>query len=243
MARNQGKNTNVNWGICTNTSGKEDGTPCSKCQNKEKQAIRATKEFVCEECKEPLTRIAPPPPPPPWALIIGIAVVVIGLCVGGYFLGKSIKAKKAEKVELERVEKAKTEAARIDSINKAKEQQITRDSIQQVEKLRLAEEQRIADSTAKAKMTKPVKTGNWGTCKWKGVATYEGPMQGGKPHGGGGTLKFKSNYTLNLKDGNGGKLEIKAGESIRNAKCKNGELIQGELQRNNGNRKWFNIGA
>ena len=75
----------MNWGICTNTSGKADGTPCSKCQNKEKQAIRASKDFVCEECGEALTKIPTPKTQPPLGLIIGIAVVVIGLIVGGIF--------------------------------------------------------------------------------------------------------------------------------------------------------------
>lgn len=217
MARNQGKNNNVNWGICTNTSGKEDGTPCSKCQNKEKQAIRASKEFVCEECKEPLTRIAPPPPPPPWALIIGIAVVVIGLGVGGYFFLKSVKTKKVEKEHTEYI---------TDSLRKVREQYV-------------ADSLRIADSLAKAKKDKVVKPTSQ---KWKGVATYEGPMQGGKPHGIGGTLKFNSYYTLDLKDGNGTKIYIKPGESIHNVKMDHGALIQGELHRNDGTRPWINIG-
>ncbi len=251
MARNQGKNNNVNWGICTNTSGKEDGTPCSKCQNKEKQAIRTSKEFVCEECHEPLTKIAPPKKTP-WALIIGIATVAIGLVVGGYFLFSSIIAKKeARQLEIQQQEKERVE----DSISRAEalreaEVQCREDSLRIAKEIQLAKKQheedsiRIADSIAKAKLTKPVvNTGNWGTCKWKGVATYEGPMQGGKPHGGGGALKFQKPYTLDLKDGVGGKLEIKAGENVRNSKFNNGELIQGELQRNDGTHKWFNIGA
>lgn len=183
---------------------------------------------------------------------IGIATVAIGLVVGGYFLFSSIIAKKeARQLEIQQQEKERVE----DSISRAEalreaEVQCREDSLRIAKEIQLAKKQheedsiRIADSIAKAKLTKPVvNTGNWGTCKWKGVATYEGPMQGGKPHGGGGALKFQKPYTLDLKDGVGGKLEIRAGDGIRNAKCKNGELIQGELQRNNGNRKWFNIGA
>lgn len=78
--------------------------------------------------------------------------------------------------------------------------------------------------------------------KWNGVATYEGQMQGGKPHGLGGTLKFNSYYTLDLKDGNGTKIYIKPGESIHNVKMDHGALIQGELHRNDGTRPWINIG-
>lgn len=91
MARNQSKNTKVNWGICTNTGGKADGTPCSKCQNKEKQAIRVSKDFVCEECGEPLIKTTPKSSIS-WQLILGITLV-IGLIVGGFFLLKSCDSK------------------------------------------------------------------------------------------------------------------------------------------------------
>lgn len=88
MAKNKSRNAIVNYGICTNTSGKEDGTPCSKCQNKEIQAIRSTKEFVCEECGERLIKVDPKPPIS-W-LKIAIAVLIIaGLVTGGYFLFRS----------------------------------------------------------------------------------------------------------------------------------------------------------
>ena len=73
------------YGICTNTGGKKDGTPCSKCQNKEIQAVRASKEFVCEECGEPLTKVDPPKPKiPKWFYVI-LALVVIGGGIGAYF--------------------------------------------------------------------------------------------------------------------------------------------------------------
>lgn len=88
MAKNKGRNAVYNYGICTNTTGKEDGTPCSKCQNKEIQAIRSTKEFVCEECGEPLmkTKGPKPGPDPKWWIIIAL---IVGLVTGGYFLFRS----------------------------------------------------------------------------------------------------------------------------------------------------------
>lgn len=85
MERNQGRNANIVYGICTNTGGKKDGTPCSKCQNKEKQAIRVSKEFVCEECGEPLTKVDPPKPQPPKWLYIILALAVVGGGIGAYF--------------------------------------------------------------------------------------------------------------------------------------------------------------
>ena len=214
MARNQGTSSNVNWGICTNTSGKADGTPCSKCQNKEKQAIRASKDFVCEECGEPLTK-TPPPTKTPWAAIIGGAVAVVALGVGGYLIAKNNQAKKA-KAEEERI---------ADSISTAKQ----------------AEEQRIADSIRIADSLKAGGGASSGSSNWNGVATYSGPMQGGQPNGIGGKLTFKSSYQLDLKDGKGTKLDINAGETIENTKFENGKLRQGELHRKDGTRKWFNI--
>ena len=88
MAKNKGRNAVYNYGICTNTTGKEDGTPCSKCKNKEIQAIRSTKEFVCEECGEPLmkTKGPKPGPDPKWWIIIAL---IVGLSTGGYFLFRS----------------------------------------------------------------------------------------------------------------------------------------------------------
>lgn len=83
------KSANVVWGICTNTSGYErDGEhhKCSKCENKEKQAVRVSKDFVCEECGEPLQKCVPPKPPfPKWIIIALVALVLIGGGIGAYF--------------------------------------------------------------------------------------------------------------------------------------------------------------
>ena len=257
MARNQGTSSNVNWGICTNTSGKADGTPCSKCQNKEKQAIRASKDFVCEECGEPLTK-TPPPTKTPWAAIIGGAVAVVALGVGGYLIAKNNQAKKA-KAEEERIADSirmakQAEEQRIaDSISfsnakrEADEKRIA-DSIstaKQAEEQRIADSIRIADSLKALKNQKPAPAqgggASSGSSNWNGVATYSGPMQGGQPNGIGGKLTFKSSYQLDLKDGKGTKLDINASETIENTKFENGKLRQGELHRKDGTRKWFNI--
>lgn len=224
MARNQGGSSNVNWGICTNTSGKADGTPCSKCQNKEKQAIRASKDFVCEECGEALTKIPAPKPKTPLGLIIGIAVVVIGLIVGGIF---AFGGKDEEKSA---VEEPKVETPVVEE--PAVEETVAEEPV--------AEEPAAEEPKPEAKpANKPAQTSN--TSNWNGVATYSGPMQGGQPNGIGGKLTFKSNYSLDLKDGKGTKLDIQAGETIENTKFENGKLRQGELHRKDGTRKWFNI--
>lgn len=71
-------------------------------------------------------------------------------------------------------------------------------------------------------------------------ASYEGPTSGGKPHGAGGELTVKSNHSIDLK--NGSALDVNPGDKIKNTKFTNGVLRQGELQRKNGERKYFNIG-
>ena len=49
-----------NYGICTNTDCDDNGNPCPLCASKEKQKLAANKEFVCRECGEPLSKVAPP---------------------------------------------------------------------------------------------------------------------------------------------------------------------------------------
>jgi hypothetical protein len=87
----------------------------------------------------------------------------------------------------------------------------------------------------------PVDWGGPVQTDWNGVATYTGPGEGGRPEGVGGKLVFYSNYQLELKDINGTKLDIKAGETIEDTKFVNYRLRQGTLHRKDGSTKWFNI--
>ena len=85
---------------------------------------------------------------------------------------------------------------------------------------------------------------NWGgpvQTDWNEVASYTGPGEGGRPEGVGGKLVFYSDYQLELKDINGTKLDIKAGETIEDTKFVNYRLRQGTLHRKDGSTKWFNI--
>ena len=91
----------------------------------------------------------------------------------------------------------------------------------------------------KIPVTKPDSTPT--QINWRGVATYDGYVKNGQPDGVGGKLTFFKNYQLDLKDVEGNKLDIKSGETIENTKFENGNLRQGELHRNDGTRKWFNI--
>jgi hypothetical protein len=238
------------------------------CPLADKEEVQVVDDlnFVCAHCHQPLEPAddggSKKPFDPKKLILICAVVALIGLIVGGYFLISSNKAKKQAEAEraafvADSLRQVAEEQRIADSIRLAEEQAAEEARLaeeQEAEALRLAEEQRIADSIRVAdsiriadslaavknkKTDKPAQSS--GSSNWNGVATYNGPMQGGKPNGIGGKLTFKSNYSLDLKDGNGTKLDIKAGETIENTKFENGKLRQGELHRKDGTRKWFNI--
>lgn len=244
-------------GICKNYDN------CSLADSGEIQETDPT-EFKCSECGKDLHEIKDGPGPgTKLPLIIGgAAAVLIGLGGGGYFLFSGNKpdddraAFVADSLRQAAEQKRIADSLRFVAEQEAAEEARLQAEQEEAEALRLAEEQqriadsirvadsiRIADSIAAATKTKPSQGQSTQTnsSNWNGVATYNGPMQGGQPNGFGGTLTFKSNYQLDLKDGNGTKLDIKAGETIVNTKFENGKLRQGELRRKDGTRKWFNI--
>lgn len=92
--------------------------------------------------------------------------------------------------------------------------------------------------TGEGQTPAPAKTSGKKNLGW---AVYDGPLSGGQPHGIGGELDIKQNYSIDLKDGNGGTLEVAPGDKIKAAKFVNGVLKQGELHRANGERKTFII--
>lgn len=75
-----------------------------------------------------------------------------------------------------------------------------------------------------------------------GYATYEGPHKNGKPHGPGGKLTFKKNYTLDLKKMPAEYVEVKDGDYMIDVKFNNGRLVQGTIYFTNGTHKWISIG-
>ena len=84
MSRNNTRSNSVKYGLCTNMEHKPDGTMCSLCQKKEKQAIRSTKDFVCAECGAPLKEVTPPSSFPTKIVvaIIAILLVIAAVIVG-----------------------------------------------------------------------------------------------------------------------------------------------------------------
>lgn len=73
-----------------------------------------------------------------------------------------------------------------------------------------------------------------------GWGTYEGPMQGGKPHGLGGEVKVTKAYTIDLK--NGSSKQVAKGDKLVSTKFKEGKLVQGYIHHANGEQESFIIG-
>ena len=73
-----------------------------------------------------------------------------------------------------------------------------------------------------------------------GWGTYEGPMQGGKPHGMGGEIKVNKAYTIDTK--NGASKQVASGDKIVSCKFLNGKLVQGYIHHANGQQESLYIG-
>lgn len=107
MARRNGGD-NFQYGVCTNTDFDGNGNPCPKCANKEVQKIRGSKEFVCEECGESLTKVKGGDDPwwkKPIVLIAAAVLLIAGIGYGIYAVvsgmgGSKITAIKLDKKEL-----------------------------------------------------------------------------------------------------------------------------------------------
>lgn len=209
-------------GICINFGG------CDKAKAKEKQEVEAT-NFVCEKCGKPLRETGPDSKGPNKTLIGGIAAAVIVLGgIGAYFGGAFGGENKGD------ADSSKNGAVMVVDSTTISEAEVN-DAVTDTEEQQTTSETAGKDAETNIKETPtPVATAN---LDW---ASYEGPTSGGKPHGAGGELTVKSNHSIDLK--NGSALDVNPGDKIKNTKFTNGVLRQGELQRKNGERKYFNIG-
>lgn len=73
-----------------------------------------------------------------------------------------------------------------------------------------------------------------------GWGTYEGPMQGGKPHGMGGEIKVTRDYQIDMK--NGSHKSVSRGDKIVSCKFSEGKLVQGYIHHANGQQESLYIG-
>lgn len=228
--RNRKERQLVRYGQCLSEN-------CEKAKNKEIQQIPMRKEFICEECGKPLLEVQPQRS---WfdknrkvVIMAIVAVIVIG---GGVVWFSNSGENPVPQV------KATTDSVVVKQIDTTNTTEQTNVSVALEEKQStndVAPSQSEQKSTTKSISSKPkAETASSNSASLK-CGKYEGPMAGGKPNGIGGTIYVTSSYTIDLKDGNGGKVALEAGDRVSNTKFKNGVLQQGQLIRSNGERKFL----
>lgn len=228
--RNRKERQLVRYGQCLN----ED---CEKCKKKEIQQIPIRKDFVCEECGKPLFEVQPQRS---WfdknrkAIITAIvAVVIIGGGIAWFSNSGDAPIPQTktvtDSVAVNQIDTTKT-AEQVEETAASEQRQSAEDVTP------TQPEQKTATNATESKAKTETASSNSARLK---CGKYEGPMSGGKPNGIGGSITVTSSYTIDLKDGNGGKVTLEAGDRISNTKFKNGVLQQGQLIRSNGERKFL----
>ena len=212
----------VRYGLCLNDE-------CEKCKTKEIQQVSARKDFVCEQCGKPLREVQRPHS---WwnengkKIIVLVVAVVISAVVWFFVADDSSTS----------VPMSVTESAVVSQVSDSTDVNVSVDTVALAEQVPL-QPKNVTESTQDASSASlQLNAGNGVKLK---CGKYEGPMSGGKPDGIGGTIMVTSAYTIDLKNGNGGKVTLEAGDRISNTKFKNGVLQQGQLIRSNGERKFM----
>lgn len=258
----------IQYGICLN-----DG--CPKAKSKEIQQLPLRKEFVCSECGKPLRECPPPKSSSKPGLIVSVAVGIVALCVGGYFLflgrdkeesegNKNLSLQKETPVDSVLVtpeeliltvgETGKLEA-RVYPSNATDNTikwstpdgdivKVSQEGV--VEALKPGRAIVIASAGDMGRhCTLEVKEKNKpASNKYSlGWGLYEGPKQGGKPHGIGGEIVVTQSFSIDLKKMTGEKLSLRRGDTIVNTKFKEGRLISGVVHYADGRQESFNIGS
>lgn len=175
-------------------------------------------QFVCPKCHKPLEEVVEKAGPN-WKMIgiIAAAVVVLGGGASALLLGG--KEDKAEPVAVEEpiIEEPVVEEPVVEEP--------------------VVEEPAQAPAPAPApEKAKPASSTSYNL----GWGSYEGPMQGGKPHGMGGEIKVTKAYTIDTK--NGASKQVAAGDKIVSCKFLNGKLVQGYIHHANGQQESLYIG-
>ncbi|MCD7898471.1 MAG: hypothetical protein LUH22_00925 [Bacteroides sp.] len=209
--------TKIKKGVCKNYDN------CDKADNKEIQEIKSGEPFVCkgEGCGKKLVEITTPKNSSPSKFII-IAVIAVLLIGGGIYFGLG-GDKKPPSLPPE-PDTLVVDTLKVDTTI--------------VAPLPVVDEPTAEDSKKEEPITKPQ---NGSGSLDLGYALYEGPIKNGKPHGVGGKLTFKRKHTIDLKKMPAEYLEVSSGDIMVSVKFDNGRLVQGELRRADGTRKWIHI--
>lgn len=185
---------------------------CSLADNNEIQEVDST-EFKCQECGKDLHELEGKTKPSGGNKKLPLIIAAAVVVLGGGGAGAYF------------------------GLNGKKDKAATNDTVIEAVEAPVAEKKAEPKKTTQDTPKQTTSTGS----KNLGWANYQGPTQGGVPHGVGGSLRITQSYSIDLKDGRGSKLEVSAGETIENTKFENGILRAGELHRTDGTRKWFNI--
>lgn len=226
------------YGVCTNRDKNGEGKKCPKCECGEVQKVRAGDDFVCNECKEPLRQVPEPKKGMNLKLVIStvIAIIVIG---GGIATALYVNGADNSEEEGFAYPPAQQDppVAETDTLEKVMDTlMVTQNPL--VDSIAEIKEDSLPTADEKIQETD---RSNDPTFINLGYATYEGPQKNGKPHGIGGKLTFKTKHTIDLKKVPAAYLDVQPGEYMENVKFDNGRLIQGELHRKDGTRKWIHI--
>lgn len=244
MATRNNAHLRVKYGICLNDE-------CEKCKKQEVQEIPLRKDFVCQnpECGKPLRECPPPKTKSKKGLFIAAGAIVVAALVGGgiaLFTGGGFGAETPEPavavVDSDSIRRAQAE----EQARLAEEQARMAEAAAQRERDSL---QRVADSLAQLANRPGRASGGFaagaGTSSSRynlGYGTYEGPMQGGKPHGVGCIINFTTTYTIDLKKATGETVTVNVGDRLVNVKMQQGNIVQGQLKRADGSERWIIIG-
>lgn len=221
MPRNgRSEHLRYRYGLCLNDQ-------CSKCKSKEVQQLAARKDFVCEECGKQLREVAPPKTT--WEkygkfILGGVGAVVVA---GGVVLALSLggedpKPTKEQgqspvtaQIPVEGNDSVKQDTAKVDTVKSQVPE------APKVSETLEAKQPKASQTSARQTAAGSSKSGTTNL----GYATYTGPIQGGKPHGVGGRLVFKSSHVIDSKDPKGRVAE--AGDYVL-GEFANGHLVQGK---------------
>lgn len=201
------------------------------CVNKECENYRQTVnvnhgDFVCPKCGKTLTPIKQGPQAKMWIYAI-IGAIVIAAAVAVYLLSQGGSSEPAVAPEDTTSTVLEQPVDTATAVVEEPVDTVTRDTVKSAEPEKVKEPVQAEPKQATA-ATLP-------------YGKYTGPMKGGKPDGVGGSVAVNGAYTFDLNDGT--TTTVSAGDRIENTKFQNGRLVQGEIQRPNGDRKWITLGA
>lgn len=227
--RRNGDSMRYRYGRCLNEN-------CEKGKSKELIEVPTRKDFVCPECGRKLDECAPPKRKNMIPVYVGIGVAVVGIIVALILFIKP----KGEKVD----DPYRGDGLPTDTlIDSTKTPIVTGPEITEGPKVVEEENDKDKDK-GKGKdsgQDQTPKPANYLTNYSLPYGRYTGPAANGVPDGLEGEIVVTKSYSLDLH--NGSSLELENGDNISRCKFKNGKLVSGMLNRQDGTSRTFNIGV